>query len=253
MLKYNTCAHARPGLRPFVPLDCKDHDPVFPVSPCCTRSVQYKVAEPRSYISALPDRDRCESCPLFTDPDTLVHIQADTFRADIYLDRLCDLTITNTRKLFKLMHRWDFDNRQAIDRLTAHLEQAIQESEDAWKLASREFTDGWRKVSNPKSRHPAVVETLKNNNRLTRKVKAAKARHERWVKIKALNTPSASVRRSFWRTSTTESSRLLFFTSLWTWWPVISCLIRKPPEGLTGWRALTSTPPPRASRRGTSP
>lgn len=157
MLKYNACAHARPGLRPFVPLDCKDHDPVFPVSPCCTRSVQYKVAEPRSYISALPDRDRCESCPMFTDPDTLVHIQADTFRADIYLDRL-----------------------------TAHLEQAIQESEDAWKLASREFTDGWRKVSNPKSRHPAVVETLKNNNRLTRKVKAAKARHERWVKIKAL-------------------------------------------------------------------
>ena len=70
--------------------------------------------------------------------------------------------------------------------LTAYLEQAIQESEDAWKLATREFTDGWRKVSNPKSRHPAVVETLKNNNRLTRKVKAAKARHERWVKIKAL-------------------------------------------------------------------
>lgn len=154
MLKYNACAHARPGLRPFVPLDCKDHDPVFPVSPCCTRSVQYKVAEPRSYISALPDRDRCESCPMFTDPDTLVHIQADTFRADIYLDRLCDMTIPNTRKLFKLMHRWDFDNRQAIDRLTAHLEQAIQESEDAWKLASREFTDGWRKVSNPKEPPP---------------------------------------------------------------------------------------------------
>ena len=96
------------------------------------------------------------------------------------------MTIPNTRKLFKLMHRWDFDNRQAIDRLTVYLEQAIQESEDAWKLTSREFTDGWRKVSNPKSRHPAVVETLKNNNRLTRKVKAAKARHERWVKIKAL-------------------------------------------------------------------
>lgn len=200
MLKYNTCAHARPGLRPFVPLDCKDHDPVFPVSPCCTRSVQYKVAEPRSYISALPDRDRCESCPLFTDPDTLVHIQADTFRADIYLDRLCDLTITNTRKLFKLMHRWDFDNRQAIDRLTAHLEQAIQESEDAWKLASREFTDGWRKVSNPKSRHPAVVETLKNNNRLTRKVKAAKARHERWVKIKALGWFAFALQTAFGNT-----------------------------------------------------
>lgn len=33
MLKYNACAHARPGLRPFVPLDCKDHDPVFPRVP----------------------------------------------------------------------------------------------------------------------------------------------------------------------------------------------------------------------------
>lgn len=179
MLKYNNCAHARPRLRPFVPLDCKDHDPVFPVSPCCTRSVQYKVAEPRSYMSALPDRDRCESCPTFTDPDTLVHIQAYTFRADIYLDRLCDMTIPNIRKLFKLTYLYRWENEQAIDRLVSYLEQAIQESEDAWKLASREFTDGWRKVSNPKSRHPAVVETLKNNNRLTRKVKAAKAQHER--------------------------------------------------------------------------
>lgn len=43
MLKYNACAHARLGLRPFVPLDCKDHDPVFPVSPCCTRSVLHPV------------------------------------------------------------------------------------------------------------------------------------------------------------------------------------------------------------------
>ena len=131
MLKYNTCAHARPRLHPFTPVDLKDHDPVYPVAPCCKKAVSYKVAEPRSYISAIPDRNRCESCPLFTDPDTLVHIQADTFRADIYLDRLIDLPVTNIRKLFKLMHRWDFDNRQAIDRLTAHLEQAIQESEDA--------------------------------------------------------------------------------------------------------------------------
>ena len=184
MLKYNTCAHARPSLRPFVPLDCKDHDPVFPVSPCCTRSVQYKVAEPRSYISALPDRDRCESCPMFTDPDTLVHIQADTFRADIYLDRLCDMTISNTRKLFKLMHRWE--NERAIDSLVPYLAGAVQESKDAWKQASADYVNGWRKVDNPKSRHPAVVETLKNNNRLTSKVKAAKARHERWAKIQSI-------------------------------------------------------------------
>lgn len=186
MLKYNTCAHARPRMHPFFPVDDRDHDPVYPVASCCKKAVSYKVAEPRSYLSAIRDREVCENCPMFTDPDTLISMQADTFHADIYMDRLIDLPVTNIRKLFKLMHRWDFDNRQAIDRLTAHLEQAIQEGEDAWKLASREFTDGWRKVSNPKSRHPAVVETLKNNNRLTRKVKAAKARHERWVKIKAI-------------------------------------------------------------------
>lgn len=186
MLKYNTCAHARPGLRPFIPLDLKNHAPVFPVAPCCPRSVQYKAAEPGSYISALSDRDRCESCPMFTDPDTLVHIQADTFRADIYLDRLCDMTVPNIRKLFKLLYLNRYENEQVIDRLVPYLEQATQESGDAWKLASREFADGWRKVSNPKSRHPAVVETLKNNNRLTRKVKAAKTQHERWAKVKAL-------------------------------------------------------------------
>lgn len=186
MLKYNTCAHARPNLHPFVPLDCKDHDPVFPVSPCCARSVQYKVAEPRSYISALPDRDRCESCPLFTDPDTLVHIQADTFRADIYLDRLCDLPVTNIRKLIKLIRSDPWANEEATERLTAYLERAVQESKDAWRLASKDYVDGWRKVSNPKSRHPATVEALKNNNRLTRKLKSAKAQHERWVKIQTI-------------------------------------------------------------------
>jgi hypothetical protein len=123
---------------------------------------------------------------MFTDPDTLISMQADTFHADIYMDRLIDLPVTNIRKLFKLLHLYRWENERAIDSLVPYLAQAVQESKDAWKLASREFTDGWRKVSNPKSRHPAVVETLKNNNRLTRKVKAAKARHERWVKIKAL-------------------------------------------------------------------
>lgn len=186
MLKYNTCAHARPRMHPFVPVDVRDRDPVYPVAPCCKRAVSYKVAEPRSYLSAIPDREVCENCPMFTDPDTLISIQADTFHADIYMDRLIDLPVTNIRKLFKLLHLYRWENERAIDSLVPYLAQAVQESKDAWKLASREFTDGWREVSNPKSRHPAVVETLKNNNRLTRKVKAAKARHERWVKIKAL-------------------------------------------------------------------
>ena len=186
MLKYNTCAHARPRMHPFIPVDVRDHDPVYPVASCCKKAVSYKVAEPRSYLSAIRDREVCENCPMFTDPDTLISMQADTFHADIYMDRLIDLPVTNIRKLFKLLHLYRWENERAIDSMVPYLAQAVQESEDAWKLASREFTDGWRKVSNPKSRHPAVVETLKNNNRLTRKVKAAKARHERWVKIKAL-------------------------------------------------------------------
>lgn len=186
MLKYNACAYARPGIHPFVPLDCKDHDPVFPVAPCCKMAVSYKVAEPRSYISAIPDRDRCEGCPAFTNPDTLIHIQADTFRADIYMDRLIDLPVTNIRKLFKMLYSYRWENERAIDSLVPYLAGAVQESKDAWKQASADYVNGWRKVDNPKSRHPAVVETLKNNNRLTSKVKAAKARHERWAKIQSI-------------------------------------------------------------------
>ena len=130
------------------------------------------MAEPRSYLSAIPDREVCENCPLFTDPDTLISMQADTFHADIYMDRLIDLPVTNIRKLFKLLHlyRWE----------------AVQESKDAWKQASADYVHGWRKVDNPKSRYPAVVKTLKNNGRLTRQLKAAKARHERWAKIQSI-------------------------------------------------------------------
>lgn len=186
MLKYNTCAHARPGLHPFTPVDLKDHDPVYPVAPCCKKAVSYKVAEPRSYISAIPDRDRCESCPMFTDPDTLISMQADTFHADIYMDRLIDLPVTNIRKLFKMLYLYRWENERAIDSLVPYLAGAVQESKDAWKQASADYVDGWHKVDNPKSRHPAVVEILKNNNRLTRKVKAAKAQHERWAKIQSI-------------------------------------------------------------------
>lgn len=186
MLKYNTCAHARPRLHPFTPVDLKDHDLVYPVAPCCKKAVSYKVAEPRSYISAIPDRDRCESCPMFTDPDTLIFMQADTFHADIYMDRLIDLPVTNIRKLFKMLYSYRWENERTIDSLVPYLAGAVQESKDAWKQASADYVNGWRKVDNPKSRHPAVVETLKNNNRLTSKVKAAKARHERWAKIQSI-------------------------------------------------------------------
>lgn len=188
MLKYNTCAHARPRLHPFTPADLKDHDPVYPVAPCCKKAVSYKVAEPRSYISAIPDRDRCESCPMFTDPDTLISMQADTFHADIYMDRLLDLPVTNIRKLIKLILSDTWANAEAVERLTAYLENIVEESKQAWKLAFQEYVDNYRSTTYLKSYLPKkeVAEITKNNKRLTRKVRAAKARHDRWAKIQSI-------------------------------------------------------------------
>ena len=110
----------------------------------------------------------------------------DDFHADIYLNKLLDLPITNIRKLTKLILSDARTNEEAIDPLASYLEQAVQESKDAWELASKDYVDGWCTVNNPKSRRRAVVETLKNNNRLTRKVKAAKAVHKHWLKIQTI-------------------------------------------------------------------
>lgn len=188
MPKYYTCAHARPGLHPFTPIDLKDHDPVFPVAPCCKRAVSYKVAEPRSYLSAIPDRDRCESCPMFTDPDKLITVRSGDFRADIYLDRLLDLPVTNLRKLIKLILSDTWTNEAAIERLTAHLESAVEESKQAWKLASKDYVDGYKATDYLKSycSKKQLAEITKNNKRLAARVKSAKALHGRWLKIQTI-------------------------------------------------------------------
>lgn len=188
MPKYNTCAHARPGLHPFTPIDLKDHDPVFPVAPCCKRAVSYKVAEPRSYLSAIPDRDRCESCPMFTDLGKLITVRSGDFRADIYLDRLLDLPVTNLRKLIKLILSDTWTNEAAIERLTAHLESAVEESKQAWKLASKDYVDGYEATDYLKSycSKKQLAEITKNNKRLAARVKSAKALHGRWLKIQTI-------------------------------------------------------------------
>lgn len=188
MPKYNTCAHARPGLHPFTPIDLKDHDPVFPVAPCCKRAVSYKVAEPRSYLSAIPDRDRCESRPMFTDPGKLITVRSGDFRADIYLDRLLDLPVTNLRKLIKLILSDTWTNEAAIERLTAHLESAVEESKQAWKLASKDYVDGYEATDYLKSycSKKQLAEITKNNKRLAARVKSAKALHGRWLKIQTI-------------------------------------------------------------------
>lgn len=188
MPKYNTCARARPGLHPFTPVDLKDHDPVYPVTPCCKRAVSYKVAEPRSYLSAIPDQERCESCPMFTDPDTLVHIKAGTFQADIYTDRLIDMPVTNLRKLIKLILSDTWTNEAVIKRLTAHLESAVEESKQAWKLASKDYVDGYKTTDHLKSycSKKQLAEITKNNKHLAARVKSAKALHGRWLKIQTI-------------------------------------------------------------------
>lgn len=43
-----------------------------------------------------------------------VYFRADTFRATIYLPRLHELTITNIRKLLRLVFCYDWENEEAI-------------------------------------------------------------------------------------------------------------------------------------------
>ena len=61
--------------------------------------MRYKAAEPNGYLPALADRGYCEECPRFTQPDNRITIRSGNFRANIYLDRLGDLSIAKLRKL----------------------------------------------------------------------------------------------------------------------------------------------------------
>lgn len=121
-----------------------------------------------------------------------VYFRADTFRATIYLPRLHELTITNIRKLLRLVFCYDWENEEAIRDTALFLEDIVPESKQAWTAASVRYQQEWRLIE----KRTTVRRTRKDierdaairahNDELTRAVKKAKRQYERWVKIQAL-------------------------------------------------------------------
>ena len=118
-----------------------------------------------------------------------VHFRADTFRATIYLPRLHELTITNIRKLLRLVFCYDWENEEAIQTTELYIPNAVEDSLQAWKEKSQEYAHGWRNLKGPFAPRLTKEEKLKvtrENNRLTAAVKEAKRTHEKWVKINSV-------------------------------------------------------------------
>ena len=78
-----------------------------------------------------------------------VYFRADTFRADIYLPRLHELTITNIRKLLRLVFCYDWENEEAIQTTGLYIQNAAEDSLQAWKEKSQEYAHGWRNLKGP--------------------------------------------------------------------------------------------------------
>lgn len=171
---FESCALSCPGAWPVE----EDGEKYYPVTSWCQYASYYDKMQVLKC-----GKDTCKTCPKYTDRSKTVHIQAGSFRADLFLDRLTDMPVPNLRKLFKLTLSYDWDNEDAIRTMEAHLDAAVKESKQAWADASAAYKDGYRLVKWPYM-DPAtdVKKATAENARLAREVKQAKARHERWVK-----------------------------------------------------------------------
>ena len=79
-----------------------------------------------------------------------VYFRADTFRATIYLPRLHELTITNIRKLLRLVFCYDWENEEAIQTTELYIQNAVEDSLQAWKEKSKEAKrthEKWVKIN----------------------------------------------------------------------------------------------------------
>ena len=118
-----------------------------------------------------------------------VHFRADTFQATIYLPRLNELPVSNIRKLFRLVFRYDWENEDAILTTGLCIQNAVEDSPQAWKVKSQECIDGYIDVKGPRVhelKHEDKLKIIRENNRLLRAVKDAKSTHEKWVKINTI-------------------------------------------------------------------
>jgi hypothetical protein len=115
-----------------------------------------------------------------------ISIGHGTFHAEISLEELPNASVRKVRKLFELMFQEPDRNCEAIDTVSVWLSGAIPDAKACWALANQNFTDGWRKIKNKRSRHPEVVKQLQINNQLTDAVKSAKAKYDQLVKLQSV-------------------------------------------------------------------
>ena len=116
----------------------------------------------------------------------LLRIRNGSFQAEIFLDKLPELQLTKTRKLFQLMLSAPEENQIAIMETPLALLAQTTQAHREWGLASMEYSRGWRKVLNKKARDKATLEALTLNRHLTANLREAKARFDRWIKIKSI-------------------------------------------------------------------
>lgn len=106
------------------------------------------------------------------------------FRADIYTEALEQIPLRKLRKLFSLAAKDRRTNLAAIDTIKGYLDQHIPEAQATMRASAKAYEDGWKKVPNPRSRKPAVVEQLRRNKELTDNFNRDHARYEKLVAVR---------------------------------------------------------------------
>lgn len=116
---------------------------------------------------------------------TLIYIDAGSFHATVALDKLPVLPARSIRKLFRLMFRFGFENREAIDTLDTWLPDAVREAKFQWQVAQGTAHDNWQTVKKGSRKKEDVVKREKNRF-LAEAVKTAKADYDAVIKIRSI-------------------------------------------------------------------
>ena len=116
----------------------------------------------------------------------ILGIKNGSFRAEIILDNLPELPLANIKKLFKLMLKAPWENRDAIETLDNRIRTRIDDAKAHWEAAAWDYAAGY-KIPRSKSRSdPESVAQRKKNRRLIQTVNSSKAQFEHWEKILTL-------------------------------------------------------------------
>ena len=148
MGEYATCARAYPDASK---VELPSGDIGYRASRFCKYALQYSQGRYKNWgVWLLTDLSACDACPMYTRTDLHVTVWADRWQADIYLDRLIDLTQAQRRRLFKLIAKYAWGNRKPAERITAFLGETtddLKAYEHLFKRpADKKTLEKWRKV-----------------------------------------------------------------------------------------------------------